>query len=62
MNKKERGRTMTVVMIKNDRVFKMFKKYFPTFTITEMENWIKEKFNCERWGINRTTRTIYLYY
>ena len=54
---------MAVMIIRNGKVEKTFKKFFPSFVTSEIEKWINEHFKgAVEKRIDKGSRTIYIFY
>ena len=54
---------MAVMIIKNGKVEKTFKKFFNCFVRQEMENWVNSHFaKAKKKVVDIGSRTIYIYY
>ena len=54
---------MTVIILKNSKIQKSFKKYFPCYLLKEMKAWTETHFiNAQEKVIDYGSKTIYIYY
>ena len=54
---------MTVIILKNNKEIKCFRKFFPCFVLSEMMEWAEEKFpKAKKRVIDRGVNQIRIYY